>query len=159
MDETVTSLRELYIFVSTQNNGTPKAEKGEKKLTADQVKEIEEQQEKLLKSFRMSLLWYGAMLVIYMDVAKITDWTTSNDGLMDRIGERVANYPFGDDFSDLKLRKRFLTPLIEDFKTYGKALEKDGSKSDRAQLLALESENPVANLPNDDGEADDTADK
>ena len=67
--------------------------------------------------------------------------------------------PFGDDFSDLKLRKRFLTPLIEDFKTYGKALEKDGSKSDRAQLLALESENPVANLPNDDGEADDTADK
>jgi hypothetical protein len=54
--------------------------------------------------------------------------------------------PFGDDFSDLKLRKRFLTPLIEDFKTYGKALEKDGSKSDRAQLLALESENPIANL-------------
>ena len=43
------------------------------------------------------------------------------------------------DFSDLQLRKRFLTPLIEDFKTYGKALEKDGSKSDRAKLLALAS--------------------
>ena len=63
--------------------------------------------------------------------------------------------PFGDDFSDLKLRKRFLTPLIEDFKTYGKALEKDGSKSDRAQLLALESKNFVADLgdsADDDGE-------
>ena len=62
--------------------------------------------------------------------------------------------PFGDDFSDLKLRKRFLTPLIEDFKTYGKALEKDGSKSDRAQLLALESENSVGESAEGDGETE-----
>ena len=62
--------------------------------------------------------------------------------------------PFGDDFSDLKLRKRFLTPLIEDLKTYGKALEKDGSKSDRAQLLALESENSVGESAEGDGETE-----
>ena len=54
-----------------------------------------------------------------------------------------------DDFSDLQLRKRFLTPLIDDFKTYGKALEKDGSKSDRAKLLALAS---VDESADDDGE-------
>ena len=61
--------------------------------------------------------------------------------------------PFGDDFSDLQLRKRFLTPLITDFKTYGKALEKDGSKSTRAKLLELEPENSVTNL-SDSAEGD-----
>ena len=47
--------------------------------------------------------------------------------------------------------------MIDDFKTYTKALEKDGSKSDRAQLLALESKNSVADLgdsADDDGEAE-----
>ena len=65
--------------------------------------------------------------------------------------------PFGDDFSDLKLRKRFLTPLIDDFKTYTKALEKDGSKSARAKMLELEPENSVADLgdaADDDGETE-----
>ena len=52
MDETVTTLRELYIYVGTQEDKTG--------LTHDQKKE--------LKGFRMTLLWYGAMLVIYMDV-------------------------------------------------------------------------------------------
>ena len=63
--------------------------------------------------------------------------------------------PFGDDFSDLKLRKRFLMPLIRDFKTYADALKDKGSNSDRAQLLALESKNSVADLgdsADDDGE-------
>ena len=37
--------------------------------------------------------------------------------------------------SDIRLRSAFLTPLIGDFKTLTMALEKDGSKSDRAMLL------------------------
>ena len=36
--------------------------------------------------------------------------------------------------------------MIKDFKTYADALKEKGSNSDRAQLLALESENPIANL-------------
>ena len=72
--------------------------------------------------------------------------------------------PFGDDFSDLKLRKRFLTPLIKDFKTYSDALEPKGSTSERAEkvraLLVYDNETPEASLVNvgkpaeDDGEAD-----
>ena len=65
--------------------------------------------------------------------------------------------PFGDDFSDLKLRKRFLTPLIEDFKTYTKALEPGGSISKRAEevrklLVYNEDPNTPHELPDGDGQ-------
>ena len=54
--------------------------------------------------------------------------------------------PFGDDFSDLKLRKRFLTPLIDDFKTYSDALKPGGSISKRSEdvrnLLIYDNETP-----------------
>ena len=69
--------------------------------------------------------------------------------------------PFGDDFSDLKLRKRFLTPLIKDFKTYSDALEPEGSTSERAEkvraLLVYNHETPetprdFAGFGDDDGE-------
>ena len=73
--------------------------------------------------------------------------------------------PFGDDFSDLKLRKRFLTPLIEDFKTYSDALEPKGSTSERAEkvraLLVYNNETPEASLVNvgDSAEGDGEAER
>ena len=67
----------------------------------------------------------------------------------------IAHRFSGINCSDIRLRRAFLTPLISDFLTYDKALPEEGSNSDRAQLLALESKNSVADLgdsADDDGE-------
>ena len=67
---------------------------------------------------------------------------------------------FGRDFSDLRLRRGFLTPLIKDFRIYAKAGEGGESTSTNkdAKLLELNSGN-LGESADDDGEADKTADR
>ena len=65
--------------------------------------------------------------------------------------------PFGDDFSDIKLRKLFLTPFLKDMDVIHEALQKGKSNAERPQLLEVfDSEKPLVRgiSPSGDGEAD-----
>ena len=72
MGATMTTLRELYLFVSIQ------------KESDDPV--TDEQ----LGDFRRALLWFGVVLTIYMDTDE--EEGMSNDGITDKIGAGLANW-------------------------------------------------------------------
>ena len=85
--------------------------------------------------------WYSGYFVVVFVISTTLVLTYFN--ALFSIQQELED-PFGDDFSDIRLRALFLTPFLKDMETIHGALQKGKSNAERPQLLEVfDSEKPL----------------